>query len=80
VRKKTLEDYKKSAPETPANTCPYIDFAKDVMAELKDETSSPLCEQKIELLENILEYIRESNDCLRTSSQYWYNNFKNKFK
>lgn len=80
MRKKTLEDYKKASPEIPTNTCPYIDFAKDITCEIKDEGTSPLLEQKIELLDNTLEYIRESNDCLRKSSAYWYNLFKKHFK
>ena len=80
MRKKTFEDYKKSSPEIPTNTCPYIDFAKDIISEIKDESTSSLLEQKIDLLETNLEYIRSSNELLRKSSSYWYNLFKNKFK
>ena len=80
MRKKTFEDYKKSSPEIPTNTCPYIDFAKDIISEIKDESTSSLLEQKIDLLEINLEYIRSSNELLRKSSSYWYNLFKNKFK
>ena len=80
MRKKTFEDYKKSSPEIPTNTCPYIDFAKDIISEIKDESTSSLLEQKIDLLEINLEYIRSSNELLRKSSSYWCNLFKNKFK
>ena len=80
MRRKTFDDYKKSSPEIPNNTCPYIDFAKEIISEIKDESASSLLEQKMDLLEANLEYIRLSNDLLRKNSSYWYNLFKNKFK
>jgi hypothetical protein len=80
VRKKTLSDYKKGAPELPTNTCPYIDFLKDIVEEVKDETDSQLIKEKLELANNTLEYIRMSNEQLRQSSHYWFIKFKNLFK
>lgn len=78
ARKKTLEDYKKESPEIPNNTCPYIDFTQEILKEVKDESDSFLIEQKLNLADSILEYIRDSNDNLRKSSHYWYNKFKSK--
>lgn len=78
ARKKTLEDYKKESPEIPTNTCPYIDFIQEILKEVKDESDSFLIEQKLNLADSILEYIRDSNDNLRKSSHYWYNKFKSK--
>jgi len=80
VRKKTLSDYKKGAPELPTNTCPYIDFIKEVLSEVKDETESQLIREKLELANNTLEYIRMSNEQLRQNGFYWFNKFKNIFK
>ena len=80
MRKKTLSDYKKGAPELPTNTCPYIDFLKDIVEEVKDETDSQLIKEKLELANNTLEYIRMSNEQLRQSSHYWFIKFKNLFK
>jgi len=79
VRKKTLDDYKKLAPEIPSNTCPYIDFAQEIIKEVKDESDCKLIQNKLDLAINTLEYIRESNEALRDSSRYWFNNFKNRF-
>lgn len=80
MRKKTLNDYKKGAPELPTNTCPYIDFIKDIIEEVKDETDSQLIKEKLELANNTLEYTRMSNEQLRQNGFYWFNKFKNLFK
>ena len=80
MRKKTLEQYKKEAPEIPTNTCPYIDFIQEILKEVSDESSSTLVEEKINLAESLLEYVRSSNDSLRKSSFYWFSKFKSKFK
>lgn len=80
MRKKTLSDYKNGAPELPTNTCPYIDFIKDIIEEVKDETDSQLIKEKLELANNTLEYIRVSNEQLRQNGFYWFNKFKNLFK
>ena len=80
MRKKTLDDYKKDAPEIPTNTCPYIDFVKEIIEEVKDESYSQLVKEKLELANNTLEYIRVSNEQLRQSSHYWFIKFKNIYK
>lgn len=80
MRKKTLSDYKNGAPELPTNTCPYIDFTKDIIEEVKDETDSQLIKEKLDLANNTLEYIRISNEQLRQNGFYWFNKFKNLFK
>lgn len=77
MRKKSLDDYKKDAPEIPSNTCPYVDFAEQILKELKEETDEYFTEQRLILVESFLEYIRESNDSLRKSSHYWYTKFNN---
>jgi hypothetical protein len=80
VRKKTLEQYKKEAPEIPTNTCPYIDFIQEILKEVSDESTSTLIEEKINLADSMLEYVRSSNESLRQSSFYWFSKFKSKFK
>lgn len=80
MRKKTLDDYKKNAPEIPNNTCPYIDFTKEIINEVKDDSDSQLTKEKLELANNALEYVRVSNEQLRQSSHYWFIKFKNLFK
>tara|TARA_Y100000361_G_scaffold154137_1_gene178347 strand:+ start:2893 stop:3147 length:255 start_codon:yes stop_codon:yes gene_type:complete len=73
--RKTLADYKRESPEIPNITCPYIDFTKEVLSEIKDETDSSFVEEKIELVNNLLEYLRSSNESLRMSSKYWHDKF-----
>lgn len=68
-----LKKLKDAAPEVPTNTCPYIDFAQEILKEVADEIDSSLVEQKIELAISIMEYIRECNEALRDGSKYWYN-------
>lgn len=80
MRKKTLEQYKKEAPEIPTNTCPYIDFIQEILKEVSDESTSTLIEEKINLADSMLEYVRSSNESLRQSSFYWFSKFKSKFK
>jgi hypothetical protein len=79
-RIKTLSDYRKNSPEIPTNTCPYIDFVQEIIKEAIDETDSNLLEEKLNLADSILEYIRNSNESLRQNSHYWYTKFKTKVK
>lgn len=71
-----LKKLKQEAPEIPTNTCPYIDFIQDIIKEVMAECDSSFAEQKLELAISTLEYVRESNDALRQSSNYWYNKIK----
>lgn len=71
-----LKKLKQEAPEIPTNTCPYIDFIQDIIKEVMEECDSSFAEQKLELAISTLEYVRESNDALRQSSNYWYNKIK----
>ena len=71
-----LSKLKQSAPEIPTNTCPYIDFIEEIIKEVMGECDSSFIEQKLELAISTLEYVRESNDALRQSSNYWYNKIK----
>lgn len=75
ARKNKIEEYRENAPEVPTNTCPYIDFIQDIIKEIVDETDSVMIEKKAELADSALEYIRESNELLRSGSAYWYQKF-----
>ena len=74
----TLKNAKDNAPEIPNITCPYIDFAQSILDEIKDETSEGFIHKKISLINDLLEYIRDSNDALRKNGTYWYNKYTNK--
>ena len=73
-----LDKIKSNAPERPSNTCPYIDFIQSILDEIKDESDSEFIKKKISLANDILEYVRDSNDSLRKNGNYWYNKFINK--
>ena len=70
--KDKLTELKKNAPEIPTDTCPYINFIQETMKEIEDEIDSVFIAKKLNLIEEVLEYIRESNEALRDSSRYWY--------
>lgn len=75
--RKSLQKIKDESPQIPGNTCPYIDFLKDVLIEIKDESPDEFIEKKVELCDSLLEYIRDSNDSLRRNGNYWYHKFIN---
>ena len=76
MARKNLEDYKKESPEIPSITCPYIDFIQEILKEVKENNDSVFDEQKLNLADSMLEYLRESNDALRKSSSYWFHKFR----
>jgi hypothetical protein len=78
VARKSLEQYRREAPEVPTNTCPYIDFIQDINREISDECESEFIRKKIEVIDSLLEYVRSSNENLRKSSHFWYTKFKSK--
>ena len=70
---------KDNAPEIPTETCPYIDFIQAILDEIKGETEDEsFIHKKISLTNDLLEYIRDSNDSLRKNGTYWYNKFIDK--
>lgn len=83
---KKLKKLKRLAPLIPANTCPYIDECLRIIDEIhscyedtlykKGIQAEALFDERISLIKKNIEYIRESNDCLRQSSEYWYKQCK----
>tara|TARA_Y100001938_G_scaffold116925_1_gene161163 strand:+ start:507 stop:746 length:240 start_codon:yes stop_codon:yes gene_type:complete len=69
-----------SESEIPSDTCPYINFAQQILDEIKSDTTSENTEKKIELIHDILEYIRHSNSELRCGLHYWKKEYDNKGK
>ena len=66
---------KKSAPHVPGITCPSIDYVLELIGQIS-ERGDDWAEKQAGVATGVLEYIRESNDELRTSSHYWYEQFK----
>lgn len=67
-------------PEIPPDTCTYINFIQEVLDQIKDKHKSKFLEQQIQLINDALEYIRDSNSELRESGRYWKKQFQNKGK
>lgn len=75
---------KRSSPGVPPNTCPYIDMTKTIVDDLADAYErlyergehQPKFDEMKKLADDMLEYIRRSNECLRDNSLYWYNKYK----
>jgi len=63
------------APDIPPITCPYIDLVLNYI-EGEFSSKSKCDEQRKTLIVDTLEYIRQSNDSLRKSSQFWYDEYK----
>jgi hypothetical protein len=77
-------DAKRHSPGVPPNSCPYIDMTKTIIDDLaaayerlyeKGEHQPKFDDMKT-LADDMLEYIRRANECLRDNSAYWYNKYK----
>lgn len=80
---KNKSDVKK--PVVPYNTCPYIDSVIHIAVELTDIIESQEPENTdmrtyamslLEALKSNIEHVRESNNLLRKSGKYWYEQCK----
>ena len=67
-----IEKAKKEAPPLPADTCPYIDFIKSIVDDVRLDSACELDTNRLDLIEPILEYVRGCNEQLRDNSKYWY--------
>ena len=70
-----IERAKESAPNVPGYTCPSIDYAQEIIDQIADRGDDWAVKQA-NVIRDVLEYVRESNDELRSSSHYWYKEFK----
>ena len=65
-------------PEIPPDTCIYINFIQEVLDQIKDKHRSKFLTSQIQLINDTLEYIRESNESLRKCGKYWKRQYANK--
>lgn len=70
-----IDAAKLSAPKVPGNTCPSIDYVQDIIDQIADRGDDWSVKQA-NVIRDVMEYVRESNDELRQSSYYWYNKYK----
>lgn len=84
TREQQRLDAKRHSPGVPPNTCPYIDQVKTMIADMSDAyvrlhergEHQPMHEDMRVMVDDMLEYIRRSNETLRDNSAYWYNKYK----
>ena len=75
---------KANSPGVPPNSCPYIDMTKTIMDDMaaayerlyEKGEHQPKFDDMKQLADDLLEYIRRANECLRDNSAYWYNKYK----
>lgn len=77
--KTRMQSAKERAPSIPPNTCPYIDSIIEMLEDF-NLTQNSYDEHRKEIILSTLEYVRESNDCLRKSSKFWYEEFSKAVK
>ena len=70
-----IETAKKSAPNVPGYTCPSIDYVQELLEQISDRGDT-WAKTQSNIAKDVLEYIRESNNELRSSSKYWYDKYK----
>ena len=75
-KSKRIEIAKKGAPKVPGDTCPSINYVQEVIDQILARVEDDWAEKQSEVANNVLEYIRESNEELRNSSYYWYKKYK----
>ena len=63
-------------PVVPEDTCPYIDMVQDLMDKMASGDDANWRSDQATLAKALLEYIRESNLRLRTSSKFWHDKYR----
>ena len=75
AKQEKINKAKKSAPKVPGDTCPSIDYCQAIAKQIADRGDEWGVKQGA-IIENVLEYIRSSNQELRDSSFYRYPEYK----
>ena len=75
AKQSNIDKAKDSAPSVPGYTCPSIAYAQEIIDQIADR-GDDWAEKQATVIRDVLEYVRESNNELRSSSYYWYKEFK----
>ena len=75
AKREKIEAAKAKAPAVPGNTCPSIDYVQEIIDQIANRGDDWAGKQS-DVVKDVLEYIRASNDELRESSKYWYKKYK----
>ena len=67
---------KKGAPKVPGDTCPSINYVQEVLEQITDRVDDDWANKQRSIVNEVLEYVRDSNEELRRSSYYWYKKYE----
>ena len=70
-----IDAAKAAAPNVPGDTCPSINYVQEIVGQIADRGDDWSAKQA-GYINDLLEYVRESNEELRRSSKYWYDKYK----
>ena len=76
AKRKKIDNAKAGAPKVPGDTCPSINYVQEVLEQITARGGDDWSDKQAAVLNDVLEYIREANEELRSSSYYWYKEFK----
>ena len=75
AKRMKIETAKLSAPKVPGDTCPSIDYVQEIISQIA-ERGDEWADKQAVVINDLLEYVRDSNFELRKSSKYWYDKYK----
>ncbi len=75
VKREKIDVAKASAPNVPGDTCPSINYVQEIIDQIANPGDDWADKQAI-VINDLLEYVRESNFELRKSSKFWYDKYK----
>ena len=73
---KKIAAAKLNAPKVPGDTCPSIDYVQALINQITSRVQDDWADKQETVANEVLEYIRESNEELRNSSYYLYKKYK----
>jgi len=74
-KREKINKAKLGAPKVPGDTCPSINYVQEIVGQIA-ERGDDWSEKQAGYINDLLEYVRESNEELRRSSKYWYDKYK----
>ena len=76
AKQNRINDAKKRAPNVPGDTCPSINYVQDILEQISERANDEWAAKQVDVVNGVLEYVREANEELRSSSYYWYKRYK----
>ena len=76
AKQNRINDAKKRAPNVPGDTCPSINYVQNILEQISEQSTDDWTGKQVDVVNGVLEYVRESNEELRPSSYYWYRKYK----